>query len=101
MLRVHWTPKAYEDLDEIQRFIEEDNPEAAVQTVLHIIERVEQLRAFPESGPLLREKRWPHDAMRSLVVGSHLVFYRADDSFVSVIRVLHAARDYVSSLFIS
>ena len=98
MLRLHWAPKAYEDLDEIQRFIQEDNPEAAAQVVLHIIDRAEQLRAFPESGPLLPVKRWPHDTMRSLVVGSHIVFYRADDVFVSVIRVLHAARDYMSIL---
>jgi len=98
MLRLHWTPKAYEDLDEIQRFIEEDNPEAAAGIVLDIIERAEQLRAFPESGPLLREKRWPHDTMRSLVVGSHIIFYKAEVSVVSVIRVLHAARDYASIL---
>lgn len=99
MHRLHWTPRAYEDLDEIKRYIEEDDPEAAVNVVLGIIERAEQLREFPESGPLMREKRWANDQMRVLVADSYLIFYRVDDSeWISVIRILHAARDYLHIL---
>lgn len=98
MHKLHWTPKSYEDLDEIKRYIEEDDPEAAANVVLNLIERAEQLKAFPESGPLMREKRWTHDRMRTLTVEPHIIFYRIDGEWVSVIRVLHAARDYKNLL---
>ena len=94
MHKLHWTPKSYEDLDEIKQYIEEDDPEAAVQMVLTIIDRAEQLKEFPESGPLMRERRWINDRMRTLTVEPYIVFYRIDGEYVSVIRVLHAARDY-------
>ncbi len=99
MPRLHWTPKAHEDLDAIKRYIEDDDPEAAVRVVLGIIERAEQLRDFPESGPLQREKRWQRDTMRFLTVESFLIFYKVDAEFVSIIRVLPAARDYRSVLY--
>ena len=94
MHKLQWTPKSYEDLDEIKRYIELDDPEAAVQMLLTIIDRVEQLQQFPESGPLMRERRFYNDRMRTLTVEPYIVFYRIDGDFVSVIRVLHAARDY-------
>jgi len=98
MHKLHWTPKAHEDLNEIRQYIEKDDPEAAIDVVLNIINRAEQLREFPESGPLMQEKRWKNDRMRTLTIGRYLVFYRIDDDWISVIRVLHAARDYVKIL---
>lgn len=94
MHKLHWTPKAYEDLDEIKRYIEEDDAQAAVEVLLAIVERAEQLENFPESGPLMRERRWSGDQMRTLMAGQYIIFYQIDMMEIIVIRVLHAARDY-------
>jgi len=98
MLPLRWTPKAATDLEEIKAYIEQDDPEAAVTVIQGILDRAEQLRVFPESGALLREKRYVKDRMRYLTIQSHMLFYLYDGKQVSVVRVLHARREYLSLL---
>jgi len=98
MIPLRWTPVAATDLEEIKAYIEQEDTDAAANVIRHILERAEQLRGFPESGAPLREKRHANDRMRFLPVQSYLLFYLYNGKQVSVIRVLHARREYLSLL---
>jgi hypothetical protein len=55
-MNIRWTEEATANLEHISLYIAEDNPEAALQTVNTIYERIEQLRDFPNRGRIGREK---------------------------------------------
>lgn len=94
MAALRWSPKAYEDLAEIKRYVEQENPQAAKRLIEEILESAQRLEQFPLSGPLLRHKRWEKDTMRFLVIGKYLLFYEYDAAHVSIYRVLYGKRNY-------
>lgn len=98
MAILRWTPKAAQDLMDIKLRIEQDDPETAIAVVRAILDRAEQLRDFPFSGPCLPVKRYPEDRMRYVVVKNHFVFYDYDTHAVSIIRVFHTRRDFLALL---
>ena len=50
----------------------------------------ESLVANPDLG---RERNEIRPGLRSVPVGGHVVFYRIDESFLRIVRVLHGSRD--------
>ena len=49
--------------------------------------------AYAPSGyPLV--PRYENDGLRRRVAGSYLIFFRVKDDRISVVRILHGARDY-------
>lgn len=91
MHRLVFTERAQADLLEAWLFIAEDNP-AAADKVLDTLEQEAKLllvqplmgRARPELGSAVRS--WPSAT-------PYVVFYEVDDSELTVLRVLHHARD--------
>ena len=53
-MRLKWTRAASQDLETVERYISRDNPEAAIDTVLEIIGRLEILAEHPGMG-----RPWP------------------------------------------
>jgi toxin ParE1/3/4 len=53
---IRWTPEASSSLEHISLHIAEDNPDAALNTVRTVLERIEQLVAFPRRGRIGREE---------------------------------------------
>lgn len=86
-----WSRTAVADLEEVRRYIADDNPKAAQETALRILEAVEQLTAFPMSG---RAGRVPNT--RELVVtGTPFVIpYTVRGKKIEIIAVLHGARQW-------
>jgi toxin ParE1/3/4 len=85
-----WSPEAVDDLAAIRDFIAEDNPAAARETVLRILDLVETvLTANPEIG---RAGRVP--GTRELVATGtpFVVPYRIVGTTIQILRVYHAAR---------
>jgi len=101
MLKLRINPLATEDLIEIRDYItkELENPTAAIKVVRKIIESYEKLKEFPMMGADLSAKVNIKTNFRYLVSGNYIVFYRADDEFVSLYRILYAGRDYLKILF--
>lgn len=101
MHRIKVNPLATEDLLEIKDHIakELDNPTAALNVVRKIIETYERLKVFPMMGADLSAKISVKTDFRYLISGSYIVFYRTDDEFVYIYRVLYAGRDYLEILF--
>jgi len=87
-VRLRWTRAASRDLESVERYISRDNPDAAVDTVLEIIRRVEILADHPGMGRPGRV-----EGTRELVLGSlaYVVPYIHQGDTITILRVLHGA----------
>lgn len=90
MARVLSTPRADRDLVEIGLHIARDDIGAAEKVLSAIERRCKMLSRLPGLG---RRRDELAAGLRSLAVGSHVVFYRVTDDGIEVIRVLHGAQD--------
>lgn len=101
MFEIKVAPQAAEDLLEIKNYIENElqNPIAAENTILKIIETYENLVDFPDLGiPVERYVSFPTD-YRFLLANNYSIFYRIEDNFVKIIRIIYSKRDFVRILF--
>jgi toxin ParE1/3/4 len=82
-----WTRAASQDLESVPRYVGRDNLDAAIETVIEIIRRVEVLVEHPGIG---RPRRL--EGTRELVLGSlHVIPYVHQGDAVTILRVLHGA----------
>jgi toxin ParE1/3/4 len=88
--RVHVTPRAEEDLQEIWLYIAPENVEAADRMSDRIGSRIERLAEHPQMGTA-RPDIAPD--MRILPVGNYLALYRILDTSVEVVRVVDGRRN--------
>jgi plasmid stabilization system protein ParE len=90
--QVDFALTAQADLEDIVAWYESQLiPEVGSRLVASIIERVEQLERFPESGKVVPEFDNPH--LRELEFPPFRIVYRTDDSdTVHVVRVWRAER---------
>ena len=90
MPRIRYSAESNDDLKQIARFIAEDKPLAARQWVAKIREKCRLVANHPEVGD-----RRPDvgDGIRSTYVGSYVIFFRHDNEFVDIIRVIRGDRD--------
>ncbi len=94
-MRLSFAQPASRDLDEIFDHVARDNPGAALG-ILDAVETVaRRLIAFPEMG---RVGRWP--GTREAVVPNlpYVLIYESDGRSVTIIAVLHGARDLPGAL---
>ncbi|RIK92943.1 MAG: type II toxin-antitoxin system mRNA interferase toxin, RelE/StbE family [Proteobacteria bacterium] len=86
-----WSRTAVADLEEVRRYIADDDPKAAQDIARRILEAVEQLAAFPMSG---RAGRVP-DTRELVVTGTPFVIpYTVRGKRIEIIAVLHSARQW-------
>ena len=90
MARVVWSSVARDDLKALVSLINTDSPGYAQTFGLHIQQRVEQLRHFPESGRNVPEDKT--GTYRELIVGNYRVVYRIDEDIVTMVTLIHGAR---------
>ena len=101
MMKIRVTPAALNDLKEIKSYIENDlsNPIAAKNVIKRIIDDYSCLEISPHMGLSLSTKV-PFDTdYRFIISGNYLVFYKADDEYVSIYRILYGRRDYLKIIF--
>ena len=96
MGRVLRTSEAAADLDDLWNYIAQRNVSAADQLIDKLYSRFLLLAEFPESGE--RQSLLADGSYRRIVEGNYVVYYRPDEAGVTIVRVLHAARDETSSL---
>lgn len=100
--KVEYSPRAQKDLDEIWDYIELElcNPSAAQNTVNGIMDKIDGLASFPESGAKLEFENGLNSGYRYVVYKNYLVFYRSKpNGIVYVDRVIYGGRDYMRLLF--
>jgi toxin ParE1/3/4 len=88
--RVFFTKGALADLDDIARFISEDDADAAERFGNALLDHVDLLGRFPRMGVVTRKR----STIRKLIHGPILVFYRINenDRRVSIMSFRHGAR---------
>jgi len=100
-MKIQVTPEAKNDLVEIRKYITNDlqNPSAALNVIKKITKRIRKLSGFPLMGTALSSIVDIETDYRLLVCGSYSAFYRFDDEYVYIIRVLDSRRDFMRILF--
>lgn len=89
-MKLKVTPKAWEDLRQIEQYIGQDNPKAAVAFVQRLTERMNELCGTPGIG---RKRDDLAPGMRSSRVSDHLIFYFVEGETLVVAHVLHGRRN--------
>jgi toxin ParE1/3/4 len=90
MNRVRLSLAASRDLEEIEDYISQDNPDAAVRLILIIREKCELLSQQPGIG---RDRSDVLYGLRGFPAVNYVIFYRPASEGIEVVRVLHGARD--------
>lgn len=84
------TPTAERDLAEIWTYIAADDPRAATRFVQQVEDKFEPLCEFPGAGS-------PRDhlaaGLRAVPYKSYVIYYVHTDTDVTIVRVVHGARD--------
>lgn len=101
MMKIRVSPAALNDLKEIKSYIENElsNPIAANNVIKRIIDDYSNLEISPYMGVLLSKKVPFETDYRFIVSGNYLVFYKVDDEFISIYRILYGRREYIKIIF--
>ena len=89
-MKVFVSGKARRDLLEIYAYVAARNPSAAQNLMKDVDGKFANLSQFPFIG---RERSSLFPGLRSLIVGSYLIFYVVEGERIVVYRVLHGRRD--------
>jgi toxin ParE1/3/4 len=87
--RIRWTAEAADQFEAAVNYIQQDNPDAARKVAQRVIDRIEQLAAFPGTGPPGEVK-----GTRELVISPYVVVYRHTDEIVEILYIWHGAQDW-------
>ena len=89
-MKIILADKARSDLFRIYSYIEQRSPAAAERILARIDKKFDQLTWFPFIG---RERSSLAPSLRSVVVGTHLIFYTVQDDSIIVVRVIDGRMD--------
>ncbi|MGH6913290.1 MAG: type II toxin-antitoxin system RelE/ParE family toxin [Geminicoccales bacterium] len=90
MSRLRFSRRAQRDLDRIGDYIKKRNPAAAERWVDLIESKCRSLADQPRLG---RSRVDVRQDLRSLAVGSYIIFYHRIEDGIEIVRVLHGRRD--------
>lgn len=98
MYKLEYLPVARRDMIEIVRYISQElqNPTAADQLAMELIEAGDSIPKFPYANPAFIPIRPLKHEYRKLLVQNYFMFYWVDEAkkLVTVARVVYARRDY-------
>ena len=88
--RVVFAPQAHARLEQIVRYIAQDDPRAAIRLGDHLVNRAESLTDFPELGTPYRKR----PDVRRLLCKPYLIYYRlrAENQVIEIMDFWHSAR---------
>jgi toxin ParE1/3/4 len=86
-MKIVWSPLAVDRVSEIAGYIAQDNPVAAESWINTVFKKVEDLKAFPESGRIVSET--DNKTIRELIYGHYRIIYRLEEKRLSVLTVRH------------
>jgi len=92
MIPVVLTAAAEADLESIADWIAAENPAAAADFIAELRESCTALGLFPNRFAIV--PRYRNRNIRQRPYRNYLIFYRAQDMSVEILRIIHGARDY-------
>jgi toxin ParE1/3/4 len=91
MARLIWTEPALTDLEVIAEYIALDNPGAAMSMVSKVLDTVDRLILFPNSGSKPAEIK--HLPYRQIFVSPCRIFYRITDENIYIVLVMRGEQE--------
>lgn len=101
MIKIFYSPKSRKDLDKIYDYIYDDlnNPIAAEKTVKGILDKIGELKEYPQLGPVWYLENNIDSGFRFLRCDNYIIFYQITKETILIVRILHCLQDYVKHLF--
>ena len=90
-MRYRVSPKAQEEVSDIEDFISRENP---VRALTYVRELRTKIAKVAESPYLYRERPELRPGLRAARFGNYLIFFRIVDNVVEVVRIRHGATDF-------
>lgn len=87
-MKLFYSEEALADLIQLRAFIERHNPAAAECVAQELIERLENIRRFPEMGRPVALAPDPN-TIRDVVFGDYIVRYSVHTETVVILRIWH------------
>ena len=92
-----FTEKAEQDFDQNLRYISVDlaNPIAAQNLGRKMFEKIDVVRAFPDSGAPIDNEFLSDKAIKKLLVDNYIIYYKAhyDEKIISIVRIVYGKRN--------
>lgn len=90
MVKIIWSNKAINDLNQIYDYIAKDSVLYASRTIKKLYSRINILYSYPKSGKLLTEgKNYPE-----LIEGNYRIIYKTKfENVINIITIHHSAMD--------
>ena len=97
---LRYTPEAIADLTDTKTYISKTlhNAKAANRITKSILESCASLKSFPQSGTMLEVLTGQPSDIRYIVAENHLIFYRVEDGYIMIARILDGRTDYLRVL---
>ena len=95
MAEVRWSLSATADLEALEAFIARDSPIRATNFIDGLVGAVEKLADHPELGRVVPEYR--RHELRELIHRGNRIIYLVEGKHLTILRVIHGARDFRSA----
>ena len=89
-MKLRWTGPALKDLDQIRRFIAEDNIRAARRWTQQLRARARKVADMPYSGRIVPEVG--SEDIREIIEGNYRIIYQVTEKAIVVLTVLEGHR---------
>jgi toxin ParE1/3/4 len=89
-VRVFWTDAALNQLEAIRDYLSQTSPDYAHRVVERLVNRSEQIAAFPRSGRMVPE--YEIDEVRQVVESTYRLIYLIKEEQVEILAVMHTSR---------
>ena len=93
MMKLRINPLVAEDLKNIKDYIEEDNPDAARETIQEIYKQFEGVQQFPHIGADLSKRVSFKTDYKYVISGNYVVLYKVGKEYVEIYRVVNRFQD--------
>ncbi len=100
MKRITFTPESLHDLEEIKAQLDSEYGNDIEQKILKsILNDISRLERFPETDVKLFERFDIKTDYKCIYSNKNYIFYRLEDKYIRIIRILNARRDFLYILF--
>lgn len=89
-MKIFTSQKARDDLRRVYAYLADRNRQAADSLVRGIDDKLQNISRFPFIG---RERSSLAQGLRSVLVGTHIIFYLVEDERIVVVRVIDGRMD--------
>ena len=95
-IKVRWSPGSVADLEDICHFISKDSDYYARMFAQKMLDIVEGIPSFPESGRIVPE--YQRQDLREKIYKNYRIVYRIRDDAIEITAITHSAKPLPDSL---